>query len=246
MKRRIFSAVLVIAMLLSFAVIGSAKTYGLVFDSTYDAEENIVSVTIYIEAPGALESADFCVAYEPAVYEYVDYSDEGTSSDLITAIGKSTLDEGLVTCSAMFTEHCKEEDLDENGNLMLATFNFRPVSAEYDIENFCMWANSYYINDTDIVSAVVPVGNTALKENHTVVVTVSPTTSSSSAKKDSEGNSKWYIYVIASVIAVGAVAGIAVIAIKNNQEQDEEKPENGKDRKKEEKELKENTGSSDE
>ena len=137
-------------------------------------------------------------------------------------------------------------DLDENGNLMLATFNFRPLTEEYDIENFCMWATSYSINGTDIVAAVTPVGNSALKTNHTAVVTVSPTTSPSSVKKDSEGSSKWYIYVIASVVAVGAVAGIAVIAIKNNQEQDDEKPESNKDRKKEEKELKKNIDSSDE
>lgn len=243
MKRRIVSVVLALVMLLSFAVIGSAKTYGLVFDSSYDAEKNIVSVTIYVEEPGALEAADFCLAYEPEIYEYVDFSDAGTSSELITAIGKSTLENGLVNCSAMFADSCTPEDLDENGNLMLATFNFKPLTEEYDIENFCMWATSYSINGTDIVAAVTPVGNSALKTSHTAVVTVSPTTSSSSSvKKDSEGNSKWYIYVIAAVVAVGAVAGIAVIAIKNNQDQDED----GENRKKEEKELKEKIDSSDE
>ena len=246
MKRRIISVVLTLVMILSFAVIGSAKTYGLVFDSSYDAEKDIVSVTIYVEDPGALEAADFCLAYEPEIYEYVDFTDEGTSSELITAIGKSTLENGLVNCSAMFTDSCTPADLDENGNLMLATFNFRPLTEEYDIENFCMWATSYSINGTDIVAAVTPVGNSALKTSHTAVVTVSPTTSPSSVKKDSEGSSKWYIYVIASVVAVGAVAGIAVIAIKNNQEQDDEKPESNKDRKKEEKELKKNIDSSDE
>ena len=62
MKRRIISVVLTLVMILSFAVIGSAKTYGLVFDSSYDAEKDIVSVTIYVEDPGALEAADFCLA----------------------------------------------------------------------------------------------------------------------------------------------------------------------------------------
>lgn len=242
MKRKIFAAFLTVVLLLSFAVVGSAKTYGLVFDSSYDADKNIVTVKISVESPGALESADFCLAYDPEVYEYVDFDDSATSSDLITAVGKSTIDTGLVNCSAMFAEHCKEEDLDENGNLVLASFNFKPLTDEYDIENFCMWATSYYISNTDIVSAVTPVGNTELKAGHTAVVTVSPTTSKS-ANKNSDGNSKWYIYLIASVVAVGAVAGIAVIAIKSNQDQDQDqvKPEDKKEKSK----GKKNTDSSD-
>ena len=104
MKRRIISVVLMLVMILSFAVIGSAKTYGLVFDSSYDAEKDIVSVTIYVEDPGALEAADFCLAYEPEIYEYVDFTDEGTSSELITAIGKSTLENGLALAKTLLYE----------------------------------------------------------------------------------------------------------------------------------------------
>ena len=237
MKRKIFAAALTVVLLLSFTVVGSAKTYGLVFDPSYDAQENIVSVKIYIEDPGALEAADFCLAYEPEVFEYVGFDDSSSSSELITAVGKSAIDTGLVNCSAMFTEHCKEEDLDENGNLVMATFKFKPIAQEYDIENFCMWATSYCISGTDIVSAVTPVGNTALKVSHTAVVTVSPTTAKSD-NKDSEGSSKWYIYVIAGVVAVGAVAGIAVIAIKKNQEEDNAKPDTKADEKKESKDKK--------
>lgn len=224
MKRKIFAVVLVVAMLASFVVTGSAKTYGLNFESVYDAEQNLVTVQLYIEAPGATQSGDISFAYDPAVYEYVDYDDSKISSDLMVVAGKSVLDEGLVTCSYMFTEKCEDKDLDENGNLMLVSFSFKPVKEEYDIENFCMWATSYYISDTDVVNAVSPVGNIALKENHTVVVTA-PSVTSPSANKKNEGGSKWYIYVIAGVVAVGAVTGIAVIAIKNNQSEEDAKAE---------------------
>lgn len=219
MKRSIFAAFLVIVMIAGFAVTGSAKTYGLNFESSYDAEMNLVTVQLYIEEPGALQACDISFAYDTAAYQYVDSEDSKVTADMVIFSGKSVLDDGLATCSLMFTEKCEEKDLDNEGNLILVSFIFKPLTDEFDIENFCMWATSYYISDTDVSSAVSPAGNVALKEGHTVLVTAPATTSKSDNKNS--GNSKWYIYVIATVVAVGAVAGIAVIAIKNNQGDDE-------------------------
>ena len=268
MKKRIFAVLLAAVLLAAISVTAFAASNKLAFDSSYDADKNIVSVKLYVEAPGALEAADFNLAFDPDVYEYVDCDESEVSSNAMVVTGESILEEGLATCSVIFTEACAQEDLNENGDLMLVTFQFKPLTEDYDINDFCLWAESYSVNDTNLVSTISPVGNTSLKTGHTAVVTVpskngskatttapSATTTTTKAAENNDGNeaandqvaadnaaannssssvssksgTKWYVYVIAGVLAVGAVAGIAMIAIKNNNGEEETADESESD-----------------
>lgn len=217
MKKKIFTLLFAVVMLLSFSVTVFADSRTLICESSYDADTNTVSVVLSIEDPDALEAADFCLAFNPDVYEYIDYDDSEATDNAMVVAGTSSLEPGLATCSLIFTEACEDSDLNADGNLSLVTFHFKPLTEEYNIDDFCFWATSYSVKGKDVVDKVDAVGNTQLKSDHTAVVTVSPTTSASSL---SSGNgTKWYVYVIAGVLAVGAVAGIAFVAIRNNQEE---------------------------
>lgn len=251
MKRRICAAVLAVIMIFGMIVTGYAQTYKLSYDSSYNADSDTVSVTLYVESPGAVQSADFNLAFDPEVLEYVDCDDSKATANAMVAAGKSVLEEGLAVCSLMFVDACTDADLDENGNLMLVTFTFKPLTEDYDIDNFCFWAGSYSVNDVDVVDMIAPVGSTQLKTSHTAAVTVKATASTSatttaangennadgnvmtpsSSSSSSSGGTKWYVYVIASVLAIGAVAGIAFIAIKNNHDSENVK-ESSEDKKK--------------
>lgn len=243
MKRIISAFMLAIVMVASLTVSGFAASNKLAFESSYDADSNTVSVKLYIESPAALESADFCLAFDSDVFEYVDCSEEGSSDNMMIMAGQAATEKGLATCSLIFTESCKDTDLNDEGNLVLATFKFKPLSAEYDINDFYLWADSYSVSGTNISNSVEAMGNATLKTGHTSVVTTpnynsnNTTTksddkndkkddnannnnSSSSSSSNSNGR-KWYVYVITGVIVVCAVGGIALIAIKNNHENDE-------------------------
>lgn len=217
MKKRIFAVIMIAVLMLSCSVSSYAASKELVIDSSYDADTNLVLVSISIDTPDTLESADLCLAYDPSVYEYVDVDDSGAPNSAMVAAGLSALDTGLATCSLIFTDSCSDDDLDENGCLQLVTYSFKPLVEDYNIEDFCLWATSYSVNGKDVVKKVEVAGQANLKTGHTVVVTVSPTTASTSLFGD---GTKWYVYLIAGVLAVSAIAGIAVIAIRNNKDSD--------------------------
>lgn len=236
MKRKICSAALAVVMLFGMIITGYAQSCKLSFDSAYNADSDTVSVTLYVESPGALQSADFSLAFDPEVFEYVDYDDSNSTDNATVVSGKSVLEEGLAVCSIMFVDACTDADLDENGNLLLVTFTFKPLTENYDIENFCFWSGSYSVNDVDVVDLIAPVGITSLKEGHTAVVTVKSTTTAANNSDinsgSSSGGTKWYVYVIASVLAIGAVAGIAFVAIKNNNDSENDDNSSGNKEKK--------------
>lgn len=244
MKRIICAFMLAIVTIASLTVSGFAASNKPVFESSYDADSNTVSVKLYIESPAALESADFCLAFDEDVFEYVDCSEESSSDNMMIMAGQAATENGLATCSLIFTESCKDSDLNDEGNLVLATFKFKPLTDEYDINDFYLWADSYSVSGTNISNSVEPMGNATLKTGHTSLVTTpnynsNNTTTKSDDKNDkkddnannnnsnnssSSSNSngrKWYVYVITGVIVVCAVGGIALIAIKNNHENDE-------------------------
>ena len=152
------------------------------------------------------------------------------------------------TVSVIFTEKCVETDLDSDGKLNIATFTFKPVNEAYDINEFCLWASSYEANDIDITKTVKAVGNTVLQEDKTDAVTLKQTQpqddnaqekttkQSGTANTNADlNNSKWYVYLIAGVLAVGAIAGIAFVAIKSshNNEESENKDDSDGDKKEE-------------
>lgn len=243
MKRIICALMLAIITVASVTVTGFAASNKPVFESSYDANSNTVSVKLYIENPGALESADFCLAFNSDVFEYVDCTEESISENVMIIAGQATTEKGLATCSLIFTESCKDTDLNDEGNLVLATFKFKPLTEEYDINDFYLWADSYSVAGTNISSSVEAMGNATLKSGHTSLVTTpnyktNDTTTKSddkNNKKDDNANNnsnssssssnsngrKWYVYVITGVVVVCAVGGIAMIAIKNNHENEE-------------------------
>lgn len=215
MKKTIISILLLIVMLCSISTTAFAISTEVLFESSYDADTGLVSVSLYITNPIGLESADLKLAYDPDMYSYVDFTDDHTGSATVVA-GKSVVEDGLCTCSLIFMESCAKEDLDEDGKLPLATYQFKPLKDEYDIDDFCSWATSFQLSGYNVVNDVNVHGNENLKVGHTYVVTVQ----SDNSSKNSGLGSKWYIYVIAAVLAVGAIVGIAIIAVKNGQKAD--------------------------
>ncbi len=226
MKKKIIAAFAAVMLMLMFAPTCFAKSNTLAFNSYYDANTNTVFVELCVQDPTALESADFCLAYDTAEYEYLDSDDSKVTPNAMIVSGQSILDKGLATCSLMFSESCGDGDLNEYGDLELVTFSFKPLKEDYDISDFCLWVTSYSVSGNDLTEKIEPVGKIALKEGHTVVVTASTTAPASSG----DGiNSKWYVYLIAGVIAVAAISGIAFIAIKNAHEEDSQQQEDSPD-----------------
>lgn len=190
MKKRIFAALTALVMLIGCSVSVFAASATLACDASYNADSNIVSVKIYIKDPGALEAADLSLAFDPDVYEYVECDESELSENAMVVTGKSIVEDGLATCSVIFMEACAQEDLNDEGDLMLVTFNFKPLTEDYDINDFCLWAESYSVGDVDIASSVSPVGAVALKSGHTAAATVykTATTSATTTKAADENN----------------------------------------------------------
>lgn len=232
MKQRILSLILAVMMIFAVALTSSAQEAPvLIFESSYNAETNLVSVSVYIDNAVGLQGTDLNLGYDPEMYEYEDSVFADINSGLIMG-GDITETPGLCTCSVVFLNECTDADLDADGRLSLATFTFKPLSDAYDINEFYLWANSYMVGDTDIVQTVTAQGNKLLSEDKTDEVTMPSTTKGAdetTTKKETEGVSgdvttKWYVYLIAGVLAVGAIAGIAFVAIKSshNEENGEE------------------------
>lgn len=241
MKKRIAAVVLTVIMLVCCFMTAYAAEYSIAYNVAYNSDKKVVTVTLFVENAVGLEAADLNLAYNTQMFEYVDVEEAEISGDAMVVAGKAETEEGLATCSLIFMESCDESMLDADGRLELATFTFMPRKAEYDLEDFCYWASSYSVNGAGIADKINIVGKQDLMEDKTDAVTYIITTTEKSATTKSgtesisgEVGSRWYVYFIAGVLAVGAIAGIAVVAIKSSHhddENDDEKSE-GADEKK--------------
>ena len=240
MKKTVVSLFVAIAMLFAVSVTAFAEVPEICLESSYDAQANLVSVKIYINNALGLQSADLNLGFSEEMYEFEEYSAAETSGFMLVG-GSAEGYEGLCTVSVIFTEKCVESDLDSDGKLNIATFTFKPVNDSYDINEFCLWASSFDVNDIDVVKTVKSVGNTVLQEDKTDAVTLKQTQAqdgndqekttkqSGTANTNADLNSKWYVYLIAGVLAVGAIAGIAFVAIKSNHNDEESEEEKTSD-----------------
>lgn len=199
----------------------------LIFESAYNADKNQVSVVIYIENPGAVTAVDLRMGYDQNVYQFVESEDNCTISDAMVLSGQSVRNEGLVCTSMLFTEKCEESYLTDN-RLYISTFMFSPLTEDYDINDFCLWAYSYEVDDKDISKSVAFVGNSSLKDGKTAPVTVADIGSPSKTPSSETSAGNWYIYVIAVVFGVAVVAGVAVIAVKSSDKDNESGSAEGK------------------
>ncbi len=235
MKKRIAAVVLAVVMLFGCSVFASAADYKLGFETSFDADTGFVELSLFIDNAVGVQAADLCIGYDEAMYTF-DHVDVVAKGEAIA--GKSQLSDGLVTCSLMALEEIGEDSVDSNGRLSLAVYYFKPVSENYDLEYFFLWTKSFQVNEVDIYESINTQGNPVLMEDRSQDV-VAPTTqqaqdganAENTTKKSTEGvkgnlSSKWYVYVIGAVLAIGAIAGIAMVVLKSNHGEAEG---NGKD-----------------
>lgn len=226
MKKRIITLVFTLLLLISGSVISFAADPVLQYESSYDDETGLVSVSMYVTNAVGLEAADFKLAYNAAMYEYSDHSTADLGMGGMLVAGNVDRKPGLATCSVLFTESCDESLIDSEGRLYIATFTFKPITEEYDINEFCYWAGSFDINGSSVAKSLNTCGNVSLMEGRTDSIVVPETLPPNTIVKKGSSNklgAKWYVYVIAGVLAFGAVAGIAFVAIKSNQQAENEK-----------------------
>ncbi len=230
MKKRISALLITVVMLMCCCLSVSAADPSISYDVAYDSDKKVVTVTLFVENAAGLEAADLNLAYNTDMYEYVEVVQADIGDNNMVVAGKAATDDGLVTCSVIFMEACEASQLDDKGRLELATFSFSPRTADYDTEDFCYWSSSYAIGNVNLADELNIVGKADLMEDRTDAVTYLMTTANkdSTTKGGTEGisgdlGSKWYVYVIAGVLAVGAIAGIAVVAIRSSHNEDEDK-----------------------
>ncbi len=232
MKKKLIVMLVAVMMLFSTSVVASAADVSIGYESSYNANDGFVYVTVYVDNAIGVQAADLNLGFDEAMYSFDDYETTEISDGMIIASYIERIP-GLATCSVIFTEKCIESDLNENGRLELVTFTFKPVDDNYDINEFYLWTSCLQLNDKDIYQQVAGVGNDTLQEDKTELVTSPPTNASAdkeTTKKGTAGvsgnlSSKWYVYVIAGVLAIGAIAGIAMVAIKSNHNEDEKPQE---------------------
>lgn len=221
MKRFVAAFLAVILIAITGVVAFATDDTKLVFESSYDADTNRVVVDVYVENPGELVAADLRLGFDPDIYEYVDSEDNRTISDMMIISGLSVASSGLACVSAIFTEKCEDSYLTD-GRLHFVSFTFSPLTEDYDINDFCLWAYSYETDGgSDVSKSISATGNKALKEGKTAAVTVASSDIDTSSVSNSL-NGKWYVYVIAVVLGVAIVAGVAVIAVKNGEKEESE------------------------
>ena len=227
MKKKVLVVILTIAMLMASSVIAFAEDHQLVYDIAYDAEKNVVTVSLAVENALGLEAADFNLAFDEAMFEYTDCIESDVENEAMIIAGKATTESGLATCSVIFMDACIASDLNDKGMLELVTFVFTPVTADYELTDFCYWASSYTANDNDIVNTVKVLGKQDLMEDRTAVVTVVvpenvvAANGSNSSNISTEVDSDWLVYLIAGVLAIGAIVGVAMFVIKKNRKEEE-------------------------
>lgn len=240
MKKRILSVVFVIVLLVFMSFTAFAASPQVAYESSYDADTNIITVNVYVKNAVGAEAGNLSLAFDETMYEF-DSFEEKNVSGAMTVAGKDSAEEGLCNCAFLFTDSCTESNLDEDGNLQLASFTFKPLSENYDLNDFCLWAYSFDVAGRDIASGLEPQGNVSHISDSSVFVTLpddgddiqaninnsdyndydsSDNAVDASPSPDyhspQEGGTNWYVYVIAGVLVVGAVAGIAMVAVKNN------------------------------
>lgn len=215
MKKRITSLLLTMVILLAASVTAFAASPKLGFDSSYDADTGFVSVNVFISNALDIESGDLEIAFDSKKLTFVE-SSEGAGNNAIVFGGLSVVESDVCTCSFIFMDKCVQDDLDENGNLALATYKFKPINGEYDDDDFSFWAQSLVLSGNDIADKIEVVGNKKLSENRAggVVVDRKDIDNNSDPK---ESRSNWSVYVIAVVLALAAIVGIAFVAMKSGE-----------------------------
>ena len=231
MKKRIVAVILAAVALLCSCMSASAEGYKIGYETSFNAETGFVELSLFIDNAVGVQVADLCIGYDEAMYTF-DHVDVVATGEAVA--GKSQLADGLVTCSLMVMEELGEESVDENGRLSLAVYYFTPVGENYDTEEFFLWAKSFGVNEVDIVESINTQGNPVLMEDRSQDVTTpeikqeqANNNTAGTTKKNTEGvkgnlSSKWYVYVIGAVLAIGAIAGIAMVVIKSNHNENEE------------------------
>ena len=238
MKKRIITALIAVAMIFSAAITSSAANQTIGYESSYDAGTDIVTVTVYINNAVGVQAADLCLGYDGTMYEFREsvFFDIGEG---IAEGGKSIVYEDLITACVIYTNDCTAEDTDANGRLTIASYKFKPLTEDYDIDYFYLWADSFVIAEVDLYKDINTQGNAILQEDKSggVTFTTNPDEQDAGAnagetttKKATEGvkgnlKSKWYVYVIGAVLAIGAITGIAMVVVKGNHEEENQNDE---------------------
>lgn len=220
--KRIVSLLLCAVFVVILGATASAADTALVFESSYNADTNQISVMVFVENPGEMAAADLRLGYNQDVFEFVESEDNETVSGMIAMSGLSVGEEGLVCTSVMFTGHCQESDLTD-GRLHFATFIFKPLTEDYDINDFCLWAYSYDVDGKDISKTISSVGDVSLKMGKTEPVSVAGDNKNESVSLADRLGDKWYVYAIAVAGGAGIVAGVAVFAVKSSEKDSENK-----------------------
>lgn len=223
MKKKALIFILTAALFYSLFVTALAASPKLHSEMTYDAETGTVSMAVYIKNAVGIESGDLRLAFDSEKFSYV--SVDSAIGSYTVAPGLPEDESGLCTCSFMFMEYCEEADLDENGNLPLAVFKFKPLTDNYSEDDFCFWAFSLDTADAKgIESKIKFVGKKSLMDAHAGFdaddAKVVDGANSADGSKPA-GGTKWYVYVIAVSLAVCAVVGVAFVAVKNGQKNDD-------------------------
>lgn len=228
--KKVFCLILTLLFIVVLGVVSFAvDDPELIFESSYNADTNQVSVLVFVENPGAVSSADLRMGYDQNVYEFTESEDNQTISDMMVMSGQAVIKDGLVCTSLLFTDACEESFLTDN-RLYVTTFIFTPLTEDYDINDFCLWAYSFEVDDNDIAKSIDYIGNGSLKDGKAAPVTVADIGDSSSDQNTL--NDKWYVYVIAVVAGVAIVAGVAVFAVKSgdNEENKDKKNDSASDK----------------
>lgn len=235
--KKILAFLLSVLLISGLTVTAFAATPEIAYDASYNDDTNTVTVSVYVKNAVGTESADLNLAYDETMFEFQSVTENESGSDVMVVADKA-IEAGLCTCSFFFTDCCTESDLDENGDLQLAEFSFKPLGENFDINDFCLWATSYDVaGGTNILRQIKPQGDTEKQALHTNEVTV-PRNENGNGNGGAaannnvlalEGNSSsggkssnWYVYVIAGVLVITAIAGIALIAVKGGREEDEQ------------------------
>lgn len=226
--KKISALLLVLVMIFASAFsVSAAENPVLGYDSSYNAEKGVVTVSVYIDNAEGLQAVDLNLGFDEAMYSFKDYETMDIEDGMIIAAYIERTP-GLATCSVIFTEECVQSDLDENGKLQLVTFVFEPVAENYDLNEFYLWASSLVVGEKDIFEDISGVGNDTLQEDKTDVVTCPPddnadnTTKKTTQSVGGKLGSKWYVYVIAGALAVGAIAGIVMVSVKSSHDDEED------------------------
>lgn len=229
MKKRILSLLFVMLMLLSASVTAFAAAPKLMFESSFDADTGLVSVNMLISNAVGIESGDLALAFDSEKLSFVEATECGDCGAMVIS-GLSMYESDVCSCSFIFADQCTQENLDENGNLVLATYRFKPIADGYDDDDFCFWAKSLDTANGDIASYVKKAGNQALAENRaggvrvdtgSVVMNGDDGTPDTDAIVSKVG-SNWYVYLIAVLLAIGAIVGIALVAVKGGEKNSDE------------------------